>query len=99
MHIDEYLSYYRIHNNNVGGSTVKLYNSQLQSIAFFSDFYGYKKRKREILINRLSILVKTNKKLALIELMKNIDQLYKFKYIKSLIVFILYWPSIFKIKN
>ena len=76
-------------HKNSGKSSEKLFNAQLQSISNFTNYPSYKKRKKEILLNRLYAMSKTNKKSAIKEFFYNIDQIYKILYLKSIYNFLI----------
>lgn len=54
-HIDEFLTHYRIHGSNSGGSHIRLYQAQLSTIERFKDYPGYPTRRRNILLQILEI--------------------------------------------
>jgi len=98
-HINEYLVNYRKHSSNSGNTSLKLLDSQLQSISFFENYAGYEKRKREIILNKLFFASKFDKNYAVFGLFKNISNFYQILYIKSLIYTFLYWPALRKNKT
>ena len=50
-HVDEYLSYYRLHDSNAGGDSIRLFESQLLTIERFKNYPYFEKRKKIILKN------------------------------------------------
>lgn len=54
-HIDEFLTYYRIHGSNSGGNHARLYEAQLSSIERFRDYPGYRVRRRAVLLQILKL--------------------------------------------
>jgi len=50
-HVDEYLSYYRLHDSNAGRDSIRLFESQLQTIERFKNYLYFEKRKKIILKN------------------------------------------------
>lgn len=48
QHLDEFLTYYRIHGSNNGGKSIRLHEAQLSSIGKFKDYSGYPMAKRSI---------------------------------------------------
>ena len=55
LHIDEFLTHYRIHGSNSGGKNIRLYEAQLSTIEQFRDYPGYRVRRRSILLQILEL--------------------------------------------
>lgn len=55
LHIDEFLTHYRIHGSNSGGKNIRLFEAQLSTIEQFRDYPGYRVRRRSILLQILEL--------------------------------------------
>lgn len=95
-HLNEYLINYRIHDSNAGSSTVSLFDAHLQSISHFKNYKGFKKRKQEIILEKIFLCSKIKKRKAMLEMFKNMQYLFQPLYLKSLLYIIVYWPPFMK---
>lgn len=105
QHVDEFLTYYRIHNLNISKNNVFLFKGHLDTINKFKDYKGYKKRIKQLKVSMINSYARRNKKEALKFILKNIDAL-SFKNIWLIIFLRLIIPYKFhfmvfkrKIKN
>lgn len=55
LHIDGFLTHYRIHGSNSGGKNIRLFEAQLSTIEQFRDYPGYRVRRRSILLQILEL--------------------------------------------
>lgn len=88
IHIDEYLAYYRRHENNSGNGSIKLFKGHLDSIDKFKDYPLYTKRK-EIILKYLSDCAEVERPFYLIRMA---FEFCRFSYLKR-------YYSIFRRKN
>lgn len=76
QHVNDYLTKYRQHKSNISKNKIFLFESHLATINKFREFYGYRKRIKQLKSNLIYSFSKTDKKEAVKLIAKNLNSIY-----------------------